>query len=482
MLTKTARPVHRRYPGSNIDDAFDRNVLLKAPSDAAPPVGSDVALNFAGGRTSAVDIRLNPKFETRSRSSGRRARSGRRSCGPTGRDTSATSRPCTRRASATQLKWQKSEDDELLQEGFYEAVSKGEIIFRIVDKLVKRLYSEPMIEDRVLYLQITLPAVPSLSGNWRLNHLRSTLHFVIHRITAWLGMASNNHFPPPMRPLERPYNYVSRALTAASYPLRGIYYFLRHPSYYPLFLGRLLPLSLLSLLVYLILFTFAFLPQLAFLYIFQGRSAWLNAIVLVLGEGLVIIQGLFEGFFVDECRVDVFDATLIDKGLTDLVAPHRIIYPDAANSVKMLGKPSTAAVYQPWSLIQIVELIVFLPLNLIPYMGTPAFIIITGARLGTFAHYRWFKLRGLTRKERKAEIRSRMWEYTWFGTVAMLLELVPILSFLFLLTSATGAALWTAKLEEQKRRHVAVSGDAAPVSSQGHEPDEPPPPYEDDPV
>ncbi|RYP69764.1 hypothetical protein DL771_005873 [Monosporascus sp. 5C6A] len=148
----------------------------------------------------------------------------------------------------------------------------------------------------------------------------------------------------------------------------------------------------------------------------------------------------------------------------------------------MLGKPSTAAVYQPWSLIQIVELIVFLPLNLIPYVGTPAFIIITGARLGTFAHYRWFKLRGLTRKERKAEIRSRMWEYTWFGTVAMLLELVPILSFLFLLTSTTGAALWTAKLEEQKRRQVTVSGHVAPVSSQGQEPDEPPPPYEDNPV
>jgi protein associated with RNAse G/E len=57
----------------------------------------------------------------------------------------------------------------------------------------------------------------------------------------------------------------------------------------------------------MILFIFTFLPQLAFLAIFHGRAAWFNAIVLVLGEGLVIIQGLFEGFFVDECRVDVFD-------------------------------------------------------------------------------------------------------------------------------------------------------------------------------
>lgn len=54
--------------------------------------------------------------------------------------------------------------------------------------------------------------------------------------------------------------------------------------------GRLLPLSIISALVYVVLFTFAFLPQLAVLAIWQGRSAWANAVVLVLGEGLVIIQ------------------------------------------------------------------------------------------------------------------------------------------------------------------------------------------------
>ncbi|KAI0381103.1 hypothetical protein F5Y04DRAFT_83947 [Hypomontagnella monticulosa] len=300
-------------------------------------------------------------------------------------------------------------------------------------------------------------------------------------------MEPPNRLPRPIRPLERPASYVSRAFVAASYPLRGIYYFLRHPAYYPLFLSRLLPLSIISFLVYMILFTFAFLPQFAFLAIFHGWGAWINAVVLVLGEGLVIIQGLFEGFFVDECRVDVFDATLLDNGLDGLVTPHRLLFLDAPNSVKKLGKPTTSAVYQPWSLIQIVELIVFLPLNLIPYVGTPAFIIITGARLGTFAHYRWFELRGLTKKERKAEIRSRMWDYTWFGTIAMILELIPILSFFFLLTSTTGAALWTAKLEQKARGPPApTSSSSAPAAtagdSQEHDPDEPPPPYVDNPV
>ncbi|KAI0864754.1 hypothetical protein F4860DRAFT_510513 [Xylaria cubensis] len=290
-------------------------------------------------------------------------------------------------------------------------------------------------------------------------------------------MASETRLPTPLRSLERPYSYVSQALVAASYPLRGIYYFLRHPAFYPLFLGRLLPLSIISALVYMILFIFTFLPQFAFLAIFHGRAAWLNAVVLVLGEGLVIIQGLFEGFFVDECRVDVFDATLINEDLEHLVAPHRLLFLDAPNSVKKLGKPTSAAVYQPWSLIQIVELIVCLPLNLIPYFGTPAFIIITGARLGTFAHCRWFELRGLNKKERKLAIRSRSWEYTWFGTVAMILELIPILSLFFLLTSTAGSALWAAKLEQQVRISPEPQGD---IPEQ--DPDEPPPPYVDNPV
>ncbi|KJZ73432.1 hypothetical protein HIM_07226 [Hirsutella minnesotensis 3608] len=250
----------------------------------------------------------------------------------------------------------------------------------------------------------------------------------------------------------KPASYLKRALIGVSYPLRGIWFFLRNREFWPLFFGRLLPLSVISLLVYTVLFAFAFLPQFAFLAIFHGWGAWVNAVVLTLGEGLVIIQGLFEGFFVDECRVDVFDATLIKLGFRDLVSPHRLLFEDAPTAVKMLGKPTSPAAYQPWSIIQIVELIVFLPLNLIPFVGTPAFIIITGTRLGKLSQYRWFQLRGLSRQERKREIRSLTWDYIWFGTIAMILELIPILSFFFLLTTTAGSAMWAARIEQERRQ------------------------------
>jgi hypothetical protein len=113
--------------------------------------------------------------------------------------------------------------------------------------------------------------------------------------------------------VERPFVYLRRALRAAAYPIQGIYYYLRHPDFYPLFYRRLIPLSIISFLVYTILFFLVFWPQYLFLVIFHGWGAWVTAIVLFLGEGLIIIQGLFEGFFVDECRVDVFDVGLVPR-------------------------------------------------------------------------------------------------------------------------------------------------------------------------
>ena len=202
--------------------------------------------------------------------------------------------------------------------------------------------------------------------------------------------------------------------------------------------------------------------------IFHGPLAWVNGAFLVLGEGAAIVALLFEAFFVDETLVDVFDAVLINEGCGDLVAQGRILQSEGSDPVKQLGKPTTSAVYSPFSLRQIAEFIFFLPLNFIPIAGTPIFLILTGYRAGPLQHWRYFKLLGLTKKERQMVIKRRKLQYTWFGTVALLLQLVPVLSMLFLLTSASGSALWVVKLERQ--RH-AIENDASAA-----------PEYIDDPV
>jgi hypothetical protein len=189
-------------------------------------------------------------------------------------------------------------------------------------------------------------------------------------------------------------------------------YFLLHPFLWPLFRGRLIPITLLSGFAYTLLFVFTYLPQVAFLSIFQGNGAWINGAVLVLGEGAAIVALLFEAFFVDETQVDVFDAVLLNEGLETLVSGKRVIHPDGDNPVKKLGKPTTSAVYAPFSLRQIVEFVVFLPLNFVPVAGVPLFLVLTGYRGGPFHHWRYFQLMDFTKEERKLFVRNRQLRYT----------------------------------------------------------------------
>lgn len=53
-------------------------------------------------------------------------------------------------------------DDDMLYEGFGEGVPKGEIVFRIVEKLQKGSYNEILLEDGVLVMQVS--SLASLFG------------------------------------------------------------------------------------------------------------------------------------------------------------------------------------------------------------------------------------------------------------------------------------------------------------------------------
>ncbi|KAF2083774.1 hypothetical protein K490DRAFT_50835 [Saccharata proteae CBS 121410] len=266
-----------------------------------------------------------------------------------------------------------------------------------------------------------------------------------------------------------------RVVASASwlYPFKGLWYFISHPFLWPLLKARLLPCILLSIFVLANLFIWTYLPQVAVMAIFHyPGGAWVNGTFLVLGEAAAIVAILFECFMVDETQVDIFDSVLVEKGFEDLVSGSRPVAPKGIfendNPVKRLGKPYRAAVYQPFSFRQIIEFILCLPLNFIPIVGVPLFIFLTGHRSGLLQHHRYFVLRDMDRKERNAFLKQRRWKYTWFGTAALTLQLVPVLSMVFLLTTSCGSALWAAKLEEERRL---LEGD----TPQGQE-------YQDDPV
>lgn len=239
-----------------------------------------------------------------------------------------------------------------------------------------------------------------------------------------------------------------------------------------------MPLALLSLCITTLLFITIYLPQVALLALFHsGGSAWVNGTFLVLSEANLIIAIFFEAFFADSTQVDMFDAVLISKGHSDLVKQKRPVNADEPDPVKSLGPREKGAEYAPFSFRQIFEFVILLPLNFVPFVGVPLFLLATGYRAGPLLQYRYHALKGLNKKQKRDFIstKSRRWQYTWFGTAALVLQLIPVLSLLFLLTTAAGSALWAADMEAEMNRESAGDETAATEI-----PDDEPPAYSDE--
>ncbi|TDZ21688.1 hypothetical protein Cob_v005404 [Colletotrichum orbiculare MAFF 240422] len=159
--------------GTNADYAVDGRGLLKALNDAPPPPGSEATMSYAartsirqdyeekieetrkklGDMLEKPDIVLVPNFEAnfaRIREEAGKKKSEVRDDweGNMGNFTSMYFEGLV-----YQMGYQKFDDDDLLREGFNEAVEKGEIHFRIVDKMAYGAYGEVVVEDGAVYVQ-----------------------------------------------------------------------------------------------------------------------------------------------------------------------------------------------------------------------------------------------------------------------------------------------------------------------------------------
>ncbi|KAM0812051.1 hypothetical protein AB5N19_14368 [Seiridium cardinale] len=144
--------------GVNIDYACEKETLQRALNEAPPAEGSSEPLSFA--TRTGIRQDYDPKIEEiREKIANLIAKSDIK-LNPNFKETffaklKEESQIKKDRAPRRLGEWQKFEDDDLLQEGFNEAVDKGEITLRIVDKLKEGSYGECEVEDGVLYLQCT---------------------------------------------------------------------------------------------------------------------------------------------------------------------------------------------------------------------------------------------------------------------------------------------------------------------------------------
>ncbi|KAK2800647.1 hypothetical protein FQN51_006030 [Onygenales sp. PD_10] len=232
------------------------------------------------------------------------------------------------------------------------------------------------------------------------------------------------------------------------YPFKGIVYFLTHRSLWRPLMTKISPTISLGLLVTGTMFFFTYVPQVALLAFTSGPLAPFSAILLVLSESSTITNYISRGFILQDSLVDTFDGTLVARGDTALVARQRTV--KAGGSLDPMARLGSA-IRMPlakFSLTSLVRSLMYLPLNMIPVVGTVMYVLTQGKRLGPLSHERYFQLKGWDGRKKEEWIGAHRAAYTSFGAAAFVLEMVPFASLAFSFTNTVGAALWASNLEK----------------------------------
>ncbi|KAI8951573.1 hypothetical protein F4801DRAFT_544399 [Xylaria longipes] len=231
------------------------------------------------------------------------------------------------------------------------------------------------------------------------------------------------------------------------YPFKGILYLATHKALWKPFMSRLLPTLGLAIGVTTSMFFFAYLPQLAILVFVNGPLAVVTTVLLVLNESSTIVNILSRNFLLQDAILDTFDGTLVSKNATGIVSEGRQLK-SGSDPITRLGKilKNPFSKFTPKALVRYV---MYLPLNFIPVVGTIIFVVLQGRTRGKSVHGRYFQLKGWSSSQQRDWLQQHTGPYTTFGTIATLLEMIPVASMLFTFTNTVGAALWAADIEQK---------------------------------
>ncbi|KAJ5935457.1 hypothetical protein N7466_005004 [Penicillium verhagenii] len=233
------------------------------------------------------------------------------------------------------------------------------------------------------------------------------------------------------------------------YPFKGIIFFATHKDLWGPFTARAGRTISLGLGVTSFMFFFTYVPQMAIMAFTSGPLAAISAAVLVLSESATLTNIFSRSFLVEDALIDTFDGTLIARNQESLVAQGRQVKPQSGSrgAVARLGKIFSRpfAKFKPQVLLRS---LLYLPLNMIPVVGTVLYIAVQGKRIGPGLHTRYFQLKGWDSAQQEEWIAKNRGGYTGLGIAAFALEMIPFASIVFSFTNTVGASLWAADLEK----------------------------------
>lgn len=194
------------------------------------------------------------------------------------------------------------------------------------------------------------------------------------------------------------------------YPIKGVLYFLTHRDLWRPLRSKLAAVLTTSIGVTTIMFTVAYLPQMAIMAFTSGPAAAISAALLTLSESSTISNLLSRTFFIEDALIDTFDGTLLSKDCKNLVSEGRQIQTGGDNIArlgKLIKKP-----FAKFTPNAIIRYLLYLPLNFIPVVGTVIFIILQGKRAGPTSHQRYFQLKEWSSRQREVHIGQNRGGYT----------------------------------------------------------------------
>lgn len=248
------------------------------------------------------------------------------------------------------------------------------------------------------------------------------------------------HFPDSSVPHNKTFS-SKQADSMSTYVLRGMGYFATHPRLWMTSLCPMLLTLVVAAATTLVLFIVGLYPQAELLKdagVPAGLS-WLLAVIMVVVE--IFLVTLIYSLAVVGCFTDkVFAQVLHNRGHGALVENEQL----HAGCCRTCGACCRVSLW-----LRVVVLIVTLPLNLIPVVGTLAWIWLNGTILAWEYHLYYFEMKNLKYAQQKEFIAAHKAQYSAFGMQAMFIEMIPFFGTLFLFTNAVGAALFAADLEDE---------------------------------
>ncbi|KAF4316625.1 hypothetical protein G195_009939 [Phytophthora kernoviae 00238/432] len=241
----------------------------------------------------------------------------------------------------------------------------------------------------------------------------------------------------------------------STYVVQGLAYFMTHPRLWLTTLCPILMTIVVAIASVVVIFSMALHPQVEGLED-AGVATWLSwllAVMLVLVE-IFLVTLIYNLVVLGYYQDKIFEQVMAARGFKEMVEDEE----RHAGCCRACRSCCRVSLF-----LRLALLILTLPINLLPIVGSIIYAWLNGTILAWEYHLLYFEFKNFSYGQQKAFVKEHKVQYSSFGMQALLMEMIPGFGSLFVFTNAVGAALFAAHLEEEERdRGVLQGGGAQP--------------------